>query len=288
MSIARFRIAAVSALAALAAGCGAAPYYVSSSPKVFLPQQAVGPRPTGMRTVMPDESLFTTPVGWRSAATLSGTASGSVVSKEFVFEQGETLAVATITGTAASGFSKGTIALCGTPRVDTAKTLLAASTLGVTSLFNRTGASWQVRLLDTDGDARLEQAILAGVKSEKDAAPVAIEPVSYRLVTNAVMPGESDARIVYRGKTGLVGGHVSFDLQVTESGQSLVFTNVRTQVDLEDLPQRVSLMGTEFTVRSYDPANGSAEIEVHRGFVPATYGLETRYTTQYIPIYMPR
>jgi hypothetical protein len=118
--------------------------------------------------------------------------------------------------------------------------------------------------------------------------PVTIAPVPYRLVADAVMPGESQARIVYRGKTGMIGGHVSFDLQVTENGQPLMFTNVRTQVDLEDLPKRVSLMGTEFTMQSYDPADGSAHVEVHRGFLPATYGLETYYTTQYIPIYVPR
>jgi hypothetical protein len=241
-----------------------------------------------MREILPDEALFTTPVGWRSAARLDGNASGSIIGKDFVFEKGETLPVATITGTAATGFSKGTVALCGTPQVNVAKTLLTASTLGITSVFNRTGASWQVCLLDTDGDTRLDQAILAGVKSKDDAAPVAIEPVPYRLIANAVMPGESEARIVYRGETGLLGGHVSFDLQVTENGQSLVFTNVRTQVDLEKLPQQVSLMGTQFTVLSYDPKDGRVAVQVQRGFVPATYGLQTRYTTQYIPIYVPR
>jgi hypothetical protein len=232
--------------------------------------------------------LLTTPVGWRSAATLAGDVAGSIVGKSFAFDAGETLPLATVKGSAASQFPFGTVALCGAPHVNAAKTLIAASTLGLSSILNKTGSNWQVCLLDTDGDSRVEQAILAGVKSAKDAAPVAIEPVPYRLASNARMPGESAATIVYRGKTGMIGGHVSFDLQVEENGQPLYFDNVRTKVDVEDLPKRVTLMGTEFTVQSYNPVDGSAVIDVQRGFGSGTYGVHTTYTTQYIPIYIPR
>lgn len=278
----------MAALVGLTAACAGSPYQVAPSATAFLPQEAANAQPSGLRAVLPGEALFTTPVGWRSAAQLDGDASGSIIGKDFLFEKGETLPVATITGTAAGGFARGTVALCGTPQVNAAKTLLAASTLGITSIFNRTGASWQVCLLDTDSDGRLDRAILAGVKKAADATPIAIEPVPYRLMTNAVMPGESQARIVYRGETGLIGGHVSFDLQVTENGQPLIFGNVRTKVDLDKLPQPGTLMGTQFTVLAYDPADGHVSVQVQRGFQPGNYGLHTSYTTQYIPIYIPR
>ena len=290
MSLYRFKLAAAFAALALTAGCGARPYSVSSSPKAFLPQRAAAPQPTGLRTVLPDQAVLATPVGWRSAAQLGGEVTGSIVGKTFAFEAGEALPLASVSGSAAGSLPFGTVALCGRPHVNAAKTLIAASTLGISSILNKTGFDWQVCLLDTDHDAKVEKAILVGVKSEADAAPVAITPVPYRLTANTLMPGESEARIVYRGKTGLAGGHVSFDLQVKEEGQALFFNNVRTKVDVQKLPQRVSLMGTEFTVRSYNPADGSAEVEIHRGFVPATYGVHTDYstTTRYIPIYMPR
>ena len=288
MSYRRTRTIVTIAALALTAGCAGSPYEVSSSPKAFLPQLAQAPQPKGLTTVMPDQALLQTPVGWRSAATLDGQVTGSIIGKNFAFETGETMPVASVRGTSSAQFPLGTVALCGTPHVNAAKILLAASTLGITSMFNRTGNNWQVCLLDTDHDSRVEQAILAGVKSEKDAVLVKISPEPYRLVRNAAMPGESEARIVYRGKTGLTGGHVSFDLQVKENGQPLVFNNVRTSVDLGKLPQHVSLMGANFTVQSYNPADGSAVVDVERGFMPGTYGVETTYSTQYIPIYIRR
>jgi hypothetical protein len=290
MSLSRFKVTAAAAVLALTAGCGARPYSVSASPKTFLPQQAAAPQPTGLRTVQPDQAVLATPVGWRSAAQLGGEVTGSIVGKTFAFEAGEALPLASVSGSARGNLPYGTVALCGRPHANAAKTLIAASTLGISSILNKTGFNWQVCLLDTDHDAKVEKAILVGVKSEADAAPVAIVPVPYRLTSNARMPGESEARIIYRGKTGLTGGHVSFDLQVKEEGQALFFDNVRTKVDVDKLPQRVSLMGTEFTVRSYNPADGSAVVEIHRGFVPATYGVHSSYSarTQYIPIYIPR
>lgn len=290
MSLSRFKVTAAAAVLALTAGCGARPYSVSASPKTFLPQQAAAPQPTGLRTVQPDQAVLATPVGWRSAAQLGGEVTGSIVGKTFAFEAGQALPLASVSGSARGNLPYGTVALCGRPHANAAKTLIAASTLGISSILNKTGFNWQVCLLDTDHDAKVEKAILVGVKSEADAAPVAIVPVPYRLTSNARMPGESEARIIYRGKTGLTGGHVSFDLQVKEEGQALFFDNVRTKVDVDKLPQRVSLMGTEFTVRSYNPADGSAVVEIHRGFVPATYGVHASYSarTQYIPIYIPR
>ena len=58
-----------------------------------------------------------------------------------------------------------------------AKRLMLLSTLGMSSLFNRTGVDGKVCLIDPERDGSVEQAILSGIKSEKDAAPVSFKPV---------------------------------------------------------------------------------------------------------------
>src|SRR3546814_5985472 len=109
-----------------------------------------------------------------------------------------------------------------------------------------------MRISDWSSDVCSSDLILSGAKRAEDVAPVAISPVGYDTAFNDVMAGESIGRIIYRGKTGMIGGHISFDLQVVESGTPLVFDNVRRKVDIKSLPQEVSLMGTNFTVQSYD------------------------------------
>src|SRR3546814_1066354 len=78
----------------------------------------------------------------------------------------------------------------------------------------------------------------------------------------------------------MIGGHISFDLQVVESGTPLVFDNVRRKVDIKSLPQEVSLMGTNFTVQSYDPATGKIKVEIANGFREGDYGLTTTTRTR--------
>src|SRR3546814_1448796 len=87
----------------------------------------------------------------------------------------------------------------------------------------------------------------------------------YDTAFNDVMAGESIGRIIYRGKTGMIGGHISFDLHVIESGTPLVFDNVRREVDIKSLPQEVSLMGANFTVAGYDPEPGQIKVAIANG-----------------------
>src|SRR3546814_18850057 len=127
-------------------------------------------------------------------------------------------------------------------------------------------SDWSSDVCSSDLDASFDKVILSGAKRAEDVAPVAISPVGYDTAFNDVMAGESIGRIIYRGKTGMIGGHISFDLQVVESGTPLVFDNVRRKVDIKSLPQEVSLMGTNFTVPSYDPATGKIKVEIANGF----------------------
>lgn len=280
---------AISAAAFLTlAGCAASPYYVSTSPKTFLPGH--GPATVlGERTLAPDAVVLETPVGYERVVKLGAPLTTKIIGKDFGFGDGDLLTAATITGASSAFVPPSAVTACGAPRVDVLKTALNASTLGITSLLNRTHGMSQVCLIDADLDGRLEKAILAGVKSQKDAVPVAIEPTSYTIIDKQPMPGESAARILYRGKTGLFkGGNVSFDLEVVEGGQKLYFNNVRTKVDIDNLPQTVTLLGSIFTVNSYDPVDGKVVIDVQKGFSEGKYGITTTTSTTYIPIYIPR
>jgi hypothetical protein len=41
-------------------------------------------------------------------------------------------------------------------------------------------------------------------------------------------------------------------------------------------------------VLSYDPLTGSAQIDVRKPIPASGYGVQATYTTQYVPIYVPR
>jgi hypothetical protein len=269
----------------LSGACAGPQYFVETAPTVTVP---LAEQTLGVRSVAPGETVLEAPVGYMLAAKLEADAVVSIIGREFAFASEETLPLGRIGGRAASSLPEGGLAFCGLPNSNLAKNMLAASTLGVTTLLNRTGAETRVCFVDKERDNFAESALLVGAKSDADAAPVPIAPLAYRLATAEPMSGESVMRISYSGKTGMVGGHVSFDLAVREQGRPLYFDNRRRKVNIRELPQKVSLMGAEFTVLSYDPVTGSAEIDVHQAIPRASYGVQSSYTTQSIPIYVPR
>lgn len=281
----KYILAVASALSV--AGCAGPHYGVNLTSKAFLPGKGAG-QPLGLIEFSPDSTMFETPVGFRQAARLDDALKTTLAGKDFAFAAGDQFAGANIYGKSSSLLPKGAAIFCGTERMNAVKALTALSTLGVSSLLNRTGNSTQICLIDSENDEKFDRAILSGAKRAEDVAPVSIAPVGYKVAVNDVMAGESVARIIYRGKTGMVGGHISFDLQVIESGTPLYFDNVRRKVDIKSLPQQVSLMGTQFTVQSYDPESGKIKVDVARGFQEGSYGITTTTRTTYIPIYIPR
>lgn len=271
----------------LVSGCAGPHYGVNLTNKAFLPDKGTA-QTLGLAEFAPDATMFETPVGFRKAARLDGPIKTTLAGKDFSFSAGDQFAGANIYGKSASLIPQSAAIFCGSERMNAVKALTALSTLGVSSLLNRTGNSTQICLIDSENDDQFDRAILSGAKRAEDVTPVSIAPVGYKLAINDVMAGESVARIIYRGKTGMIGGHISFDLQVIESGTALYFDNVRKKVDIKSLPQDVSLMGTIFTVQSYDPQSGRIKVDVARGFPEGNYGLTTTTRTTYIPIYIPR
>src|SRR3546814_12239530 len=105
------------------------------------------------------------------------------------------------------------------------KALTAFSTLGVTSLLNRTGNSTQVCLIDSENDASFDKAILSGPKRAEDVAPVAISPVGYDTAFNDVMAAERIGRMIYSGQHGMTGGPISLHLHAILIGTPRRFIN---------------------------------------------------------------
>ena len=269
------------------AGCAASPYYATPSKKAFLPAEGK-PQRTGEVRLSPKDVLFETPVGYRVAARLTDPVTVDVIGKHYAFAAGELLVATELAGTAAAQVPAGSRVMCGTAQLHTAKNLVALATLGMSSVANRTGGSTQFCLIDSDRDEKVDKAILVGVKKAADAAPVTIAPARYTVVRDQPLDGESVARIVYDGKPGKLKGNVDFELKVVEGGSPLYFQNGRTRANIAKLPQQVELMGTVFTVKSYNPADGSVVVDAERGFQPGEYGITVTTTTTYIPIYVPR
>jgi len=226
-------------------------------------------------------------LGVARAAQLAEDSLVEIIGRQFAFARDETLPIALIAGRAKDNVPDGSLAFCGRPNADLAKNMLAASTLGITSLFNRTSGTPRVCFFDEEKDNMADMAVLVGVKSDADAVPVKIEPLRYTIVELQPMSGESQIRITYRGKTGLVGGHVSFDLAVMEQGTALCFDNWRRKIDIADLPQDVSMFGANFTVHSYDRESGEVEVTIRRGIQSGPYGITSVPTTRTIPIFIP-
>lgn len=270
---------------ALLGACAGPQYRVSMSPTVTLPEP--GRQALGDRTLMPDEVVFTAPVGYARAAQLAEDSLVEIIGRQFAFARDETLPIALIAGRAKDNVPDGSLAFCGRPNADLAKNMLAASTLGITSVFNRTSGTPRVCFFDEEKDDMADMAVLVGVKSDADAVPVKIEPLRYTIVELQPMSGESQIRITYRGKTGLVGGHVSFDLAVMEQGTALYFDNWRRKIDIADLPQDVSMFGANFTVHSYDRESGKVQVTIRRGIQSGPYGITSVPTTRTIPIFIP-
>jgi len=273
--------------AAALAGCAASPYWVDTASPAFLPEHGA-PTSPGERKLLPDQLLFETPIGFSAAVEIAAPVDAQLLGKRYALPPKAQLAVARVSGEAAIALPRGARSACGNVNASLLKSTAALSTLGLSTLLSKTALQSRLCLVDEENDGLFDKAFVAGVRSMKDAAPVAITPVPYRNLFGEPMPGTSVARITYRGKTGLVGGHVSFDLTIIEAGQPLMFDNVRTQVSIKTLPQTVSLMGTSFTVKSYDPTDGHVMVDVHRGFLKGEYGITTTTSTTYIPIYVGR
>lgn len=243
----------------------------------------------GQREIEPDGAVLVVPVGYLAAAKLGEDTVVELNGAKYAFAAEETLPVARLGG-AASEDLKGTKSVfCGHPNSTVARDMMTLSTLGLSSLLAKTTGEVRVCFLDEEGDDSAESAVLTGNKRMEDSVPQPVGPIAYTLVAAEPMGGESEISLFYRGKTGLFpGDSISFDLRVVEQGRVLAFDNVRTKVDVGELPKDVTIMGAKFTIIDYDSETGSIMVDIKESFPKAPYGVQTYYSSRRIPIYVPR
>src|SRR3546814_6722266 len=82
----------------------------------------------------------------------------TLAGKDFTFATGDQFAGASIYGKSASLIPRSAAIFCGNERMNAFKALTAFSTLGVSSLLNRTGNSTQVCLIDSENDASFDRS----------------------------------------------------------------------------------------------------------------------------------
>jgi len=165
----------------------------------------------------------------------------------------------------------------------------AAPVGGLTALLigRRIPAVRRLCMVDSNRDGLMEKAFVVGAKVMEAQSLRDIPPVPVTFAHNLPLPGESEMRLRFAGRGGLLG-NLGFDLEVVEEGKPLTFSNGRTVISADKLPHDVNIMGARFTVLSFDNATRTARIRWIRGFAPTTYGVESVQTTTYIPVYVPR
>lgn len=271
---------------AAAALTGASGYSVAPTKKMVLPPAQ--PVEAGQEvTLKPGDVLLRNPVGYSQAATLEEDVSIGIAGKSATLVKGSVLMVAMVGGEASTNLVRGASVFCTEAQTDSAKAFASLLTLGLAGNLRSVGMTTQFCLVDSEGDGKVDEAFLAGTKNAEDQKPVQLTPTAITVGRGVPMPGESEARIRYRGPVGITG-NLGFDLEVVENGKPLSYNNRRSLVKKGQLPADMTIFRSKFTVLSYDAATKEARIRLASGIGVGTYGITTTYSTQYIPIYIPR
>lgn len=134
---------------------------------------------------------------------------------------------------------------------------------------------------DSDGDALVDKAFLAGVRRKAGLEPVAIKPTKVSVESDVPLPGESEVRLRF-------AGGLRFDLELIEEGKRLSYSNGRTVVKKSNLPADVNVFGASFTVLSYDSESDEARIRWKSGFLADQYSITPATRSRPLHIYIPR
>jgi hypothetical protein len=129
-------------------------------------------------------------------------------------------------------------------------------------------------VVDSDGDGSVDRAVIADTGDRENLLPVAIVPMALRENGFQIMPGESDARLVFDGVVGIMG-NMSVSLQIMEEGRPLPFGNGQRMFRATGLPHTVEIFGSSVTIVSYDSSTKTAQIRIDRGFSGGSYKVST-------------
>ena len=240
-------------------------------------------------TLAPDGVVTRSPAVQAPLATLQDPIELSIASIEQSLPAGTELQFVSVGGDAAERLEPVPGAYCAIPRGADAGTAVRAAVevmaFGLFRGLNRSAPFSTHCFLDRDGDGRFETAFLSGARREADLEPLAVGPIAATIVRDRPIDGVSEGRIVYAGPNRR-GTRISFRFETADEAGEAVQPEVRSTLNIRDLPRTITIQGAQIEVQSYDRATRSVRLRLVRPMAPGGYGFTPPRQVTYI--YVPR
>jgi hypothetical protein len=214
-----------------------------------------------------------------------------IASRDQSLEAGAELRFVGVAGDAAERLPDAPEAFCAVPRVGAgaaARVVLDTAAFGLLRGLNRSAPLSTHCFVDADGDDRFETVFLSGARRDADIVPRSIDPLPATITRHQPIEGVSEGRIVYAGPTGRRARRIAFRFETASPAGEAVEQEVRSVIDVDDLPKTIRIQGAEIEVLSFDAASGRARMRLVRPMEAGGYGFTPPPQTIYIPIYIPR
>jgi hypothetical protein len=240
-------------------------YKVGSAPLTLLPGRTV----KGEHDVSPGDVVAQSILGRPETALLVDPITLDRLGQKRIFPKETVLASARIAGVPGDP----SILFCEPePEPSLAKAMVGSMAFGMVGVLRPTRLVTRYCLYDSDGDGKLDKAILIGAKGDSGHAPFDIPPARYGLISGMMLGGGSELRVRYAGPAGEKGS-VSFDAEVTMFGLARVVPGARHVVPIARLPANVAIEGAVVTVLAFDPETRIARIRMDRDLAPGHFVL---------------
>ncbi|MEO8722346.1 MAG: hypothetical protein ABI395_02325 [Sphingobium sp.] len=223
--------------------------------------------------------FYRQPLGRSHVASLASEVQFSFLGQNIMVQPDEQLIQSQVWGTTAGQLSDNDKLYCSKAVQTGKKRTVGLSEIGAVGMdldaiaklrYVRT----QTCLIDDDGDGTVDRAFVADTSNRETALPVKIAPTSIVALGVVRMPGESEARMIFNGASGLFGT-MTVSFQIVEEGKILSFGNGIMDFGPNSFPHAVEISGGKFTILSYDPRQKVAQIRVDKQFTGGDYAIHT-------------
>lgn len=156
------------------------------------------------------------------------------------------------------------------PQPSLVKAMTGQLAFGMVGVLRPTKLVTRYCLYDSDGDEKLDHAILIGAKGASGHAPFAIPPARYGLISGMLLGGGSELKLRYAGPAGEKGS-ISIDVEVNVYGMQRILPGARHTIPIAKLPAYAVIEGAVVTVLDYDPVTRIAKMRMDRDLAPGHF-----------------
>ena len=114
-----------------------------------------------------------------------------------------------------------------------------------------------------------------------------VGPVAATIVRDRPIEGISEGRILFAGAANRRGTRIAFRFETADAEGTAVQQEVRSILNVSDLPRTIRIQGAEIDVQSYDADSRSVRLRLVRPMTPGGYGFTPPPQVTYIPIFVP-